>query len=286
MADTNQIKYISLDNITLYDQLIKQYIDSGDAKSLKTVMLSQDGKSLEFYRTSEPIASGAVPAYSITIPETNLDAVMRKVVSALSGNIGVFDANGQIIDGGIALSDLVTQNEVEALIAEEVGKIHSLTTVVVDELPTDAEAKENVMYLIKDTTVTGSDKYQEWMKLQGTLQKIGDTSVNLDGYATQTYVNDRIVAEKANILADAATAAATADAQVLEDAKQYTDEKVGQIQTAVSSLGDRVTTVEGNITTMNNTISNHTDRLIALENSSINITVATEADIRALFTST
>ena len=283
MADTNQIKYISLDNVTLYDQLIKQYINSEDAKSLKTVMLSQDGKSLEFYRTSEPIASGAVPAYSITIPETNLDAVMKKVVSALSGHIGVFDANGQIIDGGIAISDLVTQADVEDLIAEEVGKIHSLTTVVVEELPSDAEAKENVMYLIKDTTVSGSDKYQEWMKLQGTLQKIGDTSVNLDGYATQAYVNDRIIAEKANILADAASAAATADEQGLADAKQYADTKDGQLQDNIDAVDARVDATNTTVSNLTTTVNSHTDRIVALENSSINITVATESDIRALF---
>lgn len=283
MADTNQIKYISLDNVTLYDQLIKQYINSEDAKSLKTVMLSQDGKSLEFYRTSEPIASGAVPAYSITIPETNLDAVMKKVVSALSGHIGVFDANGQIIDGGIAISDLVTQADVEDLITEEVGKIHSLTTVVVEELPSDAEAKENVMYLIKDTTVSGSDKYQEWMKLQGTLQKIGDTSVNLDGYATQAYVNDRIIAEKANILADAASAAATADEQVLADAKQYADTKDGQLQDNIDAVDARVDATNTTVSNLTTTVNSHTDRIVALENSSINITVATESDIRALF---
>ena len=283
MADTNQIKYISLDNVTLYDQLIKQYINSEDAKSLKTVMLSQDGKSLEFYRTSEPIASGAVPAYSITIPETNLDAVMKKVVSALSGHIGVFDVNGQIIDGGIAISDLVTQADVEDLIAEEVGKIHSLTTVVVEELPSDAEAKENVMYLIKDTTVSGSDKYQEWMKLQGTLQKIGDTSVNLDGYATQAYVNDRIIAEKANILADAAAAAATADEQVLADAKQYADTKDGQLQDNIDAVDARVDATNTTVSNLTTTVNSHTDRIVALENSSINITVATESDIRALF---
>ena len=286
MPDTNnQIKYISLDNITLYDQLIKQYIDTNDAKSIKTVMLSQDGRSLEFYRTSEPIASGAIPAYSISIPETNLDSCMKKVVSALSGNVGIFDNLGQIVDGGVKLSDLVTQAEVEALIAEEIGKIHTLTTVVVDELPTNAEAKENVMYLIKDDTVTGSDKYEEWMKISGVLQKIGDTSISLDGYASQTYVNDRISAERTSILADAATAAQAGDAQTLTTAEQYTDEKIGQVRDEIDAVDDRVDATNTAMGTLRNTVSSNTDRIITLENSSINITTATEAEIRALFNS-
>lgn len=41
-----------------------------------------------------------------------LNDKMDKQPSAVEGNVGKFDANGQIIDGGVALSDLLTQADV------------------------------------------------------------------------------------------------------------------------------------------------------------------------------
>ena len=211
----NVIKYISLDNMTLYTQLMKSYINQEDAKSIKTVMLSQNGRSLEFYKEAEPLSQDASPAYSIQIPETNLDSCMKKVVSALSGNVPVFDANGQVVDGGIALSALITRADVESLIAQAVATSTHITTVVVEQLPSDQDAKENVIYLIKDDTVTGSDQYQEYIKIQGVLTLIGDTSTDLQDYATKTYVADRITEARTSIISDAVTQAdANADTKV------------------------------------------------------------------------
>ena len=287
MADV--IKYISLDNLTLYDQLLKAYINSEDAKSLKTVMLSQDGKSLEFYRASEPITAGSTPAYSIRIPETNLDSCMKKVVSALSGNVGVFDANGQVIDGGIKLSDLITRTDVESLIATAVEQSTHITTTVVTTLPTDQDAKENVIYLIKDDTVTGTDQYEEWIKIAGVLTKIGDTSTNLTDYATKTYVADRITAATTEIVAEAVAQADanadTKDAAILQEAKGYTDQSIQGINDAIEAVDAKADTNATNISNLTTTVRSNTDRIAALEQSEgINLVSATEAEIRALFT--
>lgn len=288
-GESNVIKYISLDNLTLYDQLLKSYVDSGDAKSIKTVMLSQDGRSLVFYRDSEPLSQGAVPAYSIQIPETNLDSCMQKVVSALSGNVGVFNASGQVIDGGIALSALITRTDVEALIAQAVATSTHITTTVVQELPTDQNARPNVIYLYQDPNATGSDVYEEWMLINGTLTMIGDTSTDLTNYATQTYVGDRITAASTQIIADAVAQAGTAadakDAVILAAAEAYTDQQVQGLEDAIDAVDTKADTNATNITNLGVTVRSNTDRIVALENATgLSLTEATEQEIRGLFT--
>lgn len=287
-GEPNVIKYISLDNLTLYDQLLKSYVDSGDAKSIKTVTLSQDGRSLVFYRDSEPLSQGAVPAYSIQIPETNLDSCMQKVISALSGNVGVFNANGQVIDGGIALSALITRTDVESLIAQAVATSTHITTTVVQELPTDQEARANIIYLYQDPNATGSDVYEEWMLINGTLTMIGDTSTDLTNYATQTYVGDRITAASTQIIADAVAQAGTAadakDAVILAAAEAYTDQQVQGLEDAIDAVDTKADTNATNITNLGVTVRSNTDRIAALENATgLSLVEATEQEIRGLF---
>lgn len=289
MADTNVIKYISLDNMTLYTQLMRAVIDAGDAKSLKTVMLSQDNKKLLFYRSSEPISAGTDPDYEITIPETNLDSCMKKIVSAVQNHVAAFDANGQVQDTGVLITDLVTQADVQQLIATAVEQSSHITTTIVTELPSDADAKDNVIYLIKDDTVAaGEDAYEEYLKINGTLQKIGSTAVNLNGYATQTWVTDKINAEKANIIAEAvATADSHADAKdqtTLASANSYTDQKVQGLNEAIEVVDGKADANATSITNINTTLQSHGDRISLLEqNTGISMVAATSEEIRALF---
>ena len=62
MADT-KLQVFTYDNLALYDELLKGYVDAEDAKSLKTVAI--DGNTLKFYRVSEPVGE-TTPAYTIT----------------------------------------------------------------------------------------------------------------------------------------------------------------------------------------------------------------------------
>ncbi len=187
-------KYISLDNLTTYDGLIKQLITTTHAQSIQTVALSNDNTQLLFYKESEPLSAGASPAYSITIPHQSLDALMRKVISATSGNIAVFDANGAVIDGNVALNDLVTETEVQTIVNQAVAAANMIQAQIVETLPDPATASSNIIYLIKDNASGADDKYKEYMLISGTMTMIGDTGVDLTGYATEQYVNDRIAA--------------------------------------------------------------------------------------------
>lgn len=58
--------------------------------------------------------------------------------------------------------------------------IEGLKYEVVETLP--EEPKDNVIYLVKDETVTAGDAYKEYLLIGEQLTQIGDTSVNLEGF--------------------------------------------------------------------------------------------------------
>lgn len=72
-------RYIDLADLTLFKQLedaeIAEAIRVAEARSLHTVAI--DGNTLKFYREEEPVGS-ATPAYSITLPETDLSNYFEK----------------------------------------------------------------------------------------------------------------------------------------------------------------------------------------------------------------
>lgn len=111
MADT-KLQVFTYDNLVLYDELLKGYVDAEDAKSLKTVAI--DGNTLKFYRVSEPVKDTA-PAYTITLPETDISGLIPKITGATAGNVVTAKADGTVEDSGIKAADLATKAEVKAV---------------------------------------------------------------------------------------------------------------------------------------------------------------------------
>ena len=99
-------------NLSLYDQLVKQYIDGADSKAIKSVAIS--GNTLKFYKISEPVGD-SVPAYTITLPEADISGLIPKITGATVGNVVTAKADGTVEDSGIKASDLATKAEVKAV---------------------------------------------------------------------------------------------------------------------------------------------------------------------------
>lgn len=80
--------------------------------------------------------------------------------------------------------DYATTNYVN----EEIGKIGSyLTATLVSGEPDVQNPSTKVIYLTKDESVTGIDKYQEWIyDTTSSWDCIGDTSISLDDYIIKT----------------------------------------------------------------------------------------------------
>ena len=99
-------------NLSLYDQLVKQYIDGADSKAIKSVTIS--GNTLKFYKISEPVGD-SVPAYTITLPEADISGLIPKITGATAGNVVTAKADGTVEDSGIKAADLATKAEVKAV---------------------------------------------------------------------------------------------------------------------------------------------------------------------------
>ena len=68
-------------------------------------------------------------------------------------------------------------------VGEQIANVEHLKREIITVLPSDEEASDNVIYMLKVESATGNDKYQEYMKIDGTVQMIGDTSIDLTDYA-------------------------------------------------------------------------------------------------------
>ena len=68
-----------------------------------------------------------------------------------------------------------------------ISNIDHLKYQVIDSI--DEAIEENVVYLLKVDENSSDDKYDEYMFVNGTLERLGDWGVNLDGYATTEQLN-------------------------------------------------------------------------------------------------
>lgn len=122
------MKVFTLDRLTQYDGLIKNYIDTADAKSLKTVAIS--GNTLKFYRVEEPVGE-TTPAYEITLPSTDISGLLAKLEGATAGDVVIANADGTVADGGVKLADLATKAEVEA-VSDDLDALEELVGTIPD----------------------------------------------------------------------------------------------------------------------------------------------------------
>ena len=283
-----QIKFLSLDVFGANQQWIYDYIKREDSKALKSVTVSSDHKRLLFYKEVSPTAQ-SLPAFEVEIPLPSLDSVIAKLTGAVENNIPLLTADGAIKDSGISLDDLATEDEIELLVSAEIAKQSHLAKQIVTVLPSSSEAKENVIYMLKISSATGKDVYEEWTKIGGELVCIGDTSTNLSGYLTKEETESRINdAKEAAISSAVASAAADAKSkadEALASAKSYADEKISAVSTRITNVETQVSTVEGKITTINTTLAAHGDRLKEVEETVDGFEVATEAEALQIFNS-
>lgn len=81
------------------------------------------------------------------------------------------------------VEDEVPNLATKTYVGEQIANAEHLKREIVTVLPSDEEASDNIIYMLKVESATGNDKYQEYMKIDGTLQMVGDTSVDLTDYA-------------------------------------------------------------------------------------------------------
>ena len=103
-----KLQVLTYDNL----EVIKNYIDVNDTKSLKTATI--EGNVLKLYNVPEPIGA-TEPVYEITLPETDISGLLAKLEGATAGNVITAKADGTVEDSGIKATDLATKAEVKAV---------------------------------------------------------------------------------------------------------------------------------------------------------------------------
>ena len=109
------------------------------------------------------------------VPSTGLIAR----VEALETQDGVL--TGEIGTLKTSLSNVYTKTETDSAIAKAIAAVDHLSREIVEALP--ETASENVIYMVLRGDGTGQDVYNEYMYINGAWEIIGDTSVDLTGYA-------------------------------------------------------------------------------------------------------
>lgn len=132
------------------------------------------------------------------------------------------DKGTSLADYGIA--DAYTKTETNSQIATAIAAAGHLTREVVTALPDAADAEDNIIYLIAKADGSDNQKFDEYMLVNGTMEKIGDSSANLTGYATEKYVDDAITASETSI--------GTSITNGVKDAKDYADSLANNYATA------------------------------------------------------
>ena len=100
-------------------------------------------------------------------------------VEALEAQDGVLA--GEIDALETSLTNVYTKTETDSAIATAIAAVDHLSREIVETLPENAS--EKVIYMVRREDGTGQDVYNEYMYINGAWEIIGDTSVDLTGYA-------------------------------------------------------------------------------------------------------
>lgn len=117
-----QNKYLDLTGL----QELKGLIDIELAKSFKSAKFDEGTRVLSFFKSET--ATGEAD-FTVTIPKTDISGLMEKLTTTNAGNIVITKADGTVVDGGVALSDIATKEEVNA-VSDKIGEVTKDKTVV------------------------------------------------------------------------------------------------------------------------------------------------------------
>jgi hypothetical protein len=130
---------------------------------------------------------------------------------------------------GYGITDAYTKGEADSAIATAVANADHLKREIVDALPAVADADVHTIYMVKKSDAADGQAYDEYMLVNGKFEKIGDSAVNLTGYATENFVTGKVSDAKSELT----TAIGTAKAEAIDTADTNADTK---ISTAIGGL--------------------------------------------------
>lgn len=128
--------------------------------------------------------------------ETAVDALKKSVGQAASIEDGTA-ASGLYaeLDKKANAADVYTKTQTDEKIASEIAKVDHLKRTIVDsidDIDLTAEDADQYIYMVPTGLQADDDKYDEYIVINGVIEKVGSWEVNLEPYATTEYVNDEL----------------------------------------------------------------------------------------------
>lgn len=121
------------------------------------------------------------------IGESNLAADLKVIING--------KANAADTLAGYGITDGMTATEIATAISEAIaGADHLSRTIVgsVEEIDVNAEGADKHIYMVPKKKAESGDTYDEYMIVNGALEKVGDWKVDLSDYATTAAVTQAI----------------------------------------------------------------------------------------------
>lgn len=224
-----KLKVFTLDNLTLYDELIKGYIDAADAavdaKSLKTVAIT--GNTLKFYNVAEPVGETA-PVYSIELPQTDLTDVLTRLSALEDGKADKASVyTKDEVDSAIEASEYDdTQIKVDIKSnADAITAINDEENGILAQAKTYADGKDDAIATAKKA---GDDAQADVDALEAKIGTVEDGKTVMGIIAdiqANAYDDTQVKADiKANT--DAIAAINNEETGILAQSKEYTNTTV------------------------------------------------------------
>lgn len=157
---------------------------------------------LEWYQPSTTTIEGVSSIVSTL--QTSVESLTNAVGDAedTSADSTVYGAIAKVkedylpLAGGTLTGVLTLSDGGEAAskthVANAIASAGHLKRLVVTILPAVGEADANTIYMVKDSSILSGDSYKEYMLIDGAFAQIGDTSVNLEPYATKEYADEKV----------------------------------------------------------------------------------------------
>ena len=106
-------------------------------------------------------------------------------------------ANKATTLAGYGITDAYTQTQTDSKIAEAIAAAPHLKREIVEDLPEVGSADANTIYMVPaDGSISDpgeeTSHYNEYMLINGAFELIGTSQVDLNGYATETFVTNAI----------------------------------------------------------------------------------------------
>ena len=171
-------KFLSLQGLSTYDELIKQEISTGDESTLSSAKSYADGLAVNY----DPAGTAQTKVQELA--EGQVKTNSDNVTALQSGK-----ADKSTTLAGYGITDAYTSEQTDSAIATAVANADHLKREIVESLPEIELADENTIYMVGTGAGTEDSVYEEYMLINGGFEKIGSSEVDLTNYALKTYVD-------------------------------------------------------------------------------------------------